>query len=202
MLSHSSNLDLAQDEAHAIFDRDTRKFDKFIAEFFVCRSQRFVGADGFFEILLAFFVWVKDFLPRRGDEDAAVVTKLLGCVDGVLRNRQTRQPKVSGDIQNSAIEEDSARVFLCETVRAHLPGKHEFREQDAVGPRKGRASDIYLILDDAAARFDAARIAEALEGVDERAFSGPRAAGQDEKTVCGANQNVSPCVSETGTPAM
>ena len=71
------------------------------------------------------------------------------------------------------IEEDRPRVCLSQMVVAHLPGEHQFRKEDAVCPGKSRASDIHLILDDAAASFDAARVAAALEGVDERAFPEP-----------------------------
>jgi hypothetical protein len=68
-----------------------------------------------------------------------------------------------------------------DVVGAHLPAQHQFGEGRGIAPGQRMPPDRDLVLDDAPAGLDGAREAGALQGVDQRAFPRPRAAGQDEE---------------------
>ena len=125
---------MPDDEVDTILDRSKRDFDEAIVEFGVGRYHCFIRSNSFVEILLSFAVLLKNLRPGRGDEDGRVIAKSLCGFPDVAGHRNADETKIAEDIRDAAVEEDGACGFLSDVIGAHLPGQHQFRKENPVGP--------------------------------------------------------------------
>jgi hypothetical protein len=146
-------------------------------------SQDFVSPNGFVEILLSFSVLRKDLAPRGSNEDLAMIAEHPDCSLHALGNRLIDEPKVSRHVGHPAIEENYPRTLLRHFVGTHFPTEHEFGKEQAVVPRQSVPAKRYLLLDDAASRFDRTLIVFPLECVEERTLSGTRTASDHDEAL-------------------
>lgn len=175
---------MLQYEMNAFVDRCTREFNEFITAVGVRRPQGFVGTNGFTEVLLALAVLRKDIAPRRSDEYLSVITERLDCFLDMFRDGLIEKAQIPPNVWHSAIKEDNARCLLRHLVRTDFPAEHEFGEEKAVVPRQSTSPNGYLLLNDAASRFDGTLIFAALECIEERTLPGTRSPRNYEEAIC------------------
>jgi hypothetical protein len=69
-----------KNEFYPIFDSESGNLDQLIAVRGVSRDHRLTGSHRLGEILFAFLILLKDFFPRRSNENAAVIPKSFGAL--------------------------------------------------------------------------------------------------------------------------
>src|SRR5579863_113872 len=99
----------------------------------------------------------------------------------MCRHGQLHQTQIAQHVGDATIEEDESRALLCKMVGTHLPRQHQFSKEGWVAPWQGTATDRDLVLYYTAAGLNRSGVAALVKGLDQRAFAGARATGQNEE---------------------